>query len=214
MTATASIVFQQEKQQSPDELDTKDAMKIVDQVADFGASFFGITGGQPFLRKDLFEVLDYATNLGLNTSIITDGRLLDEKAFKKIVKNKTKISVSIDGAEKTNDAIRGKGAYAAAVSAIERFSKRNFLNCLVYTFANAGEVTNVNEEDMVHVLELAKKYGARWVVFHGFIPYSNDCLKADPTPQQYEWVCNKLYDLTAEYNGKPASTFTFHSMPE
>ena len=28
-------------------------------------------------------------------------------------------------------------------------------------------------------------------------------LKADLTPQQYEWVCNKLYDLTLEYKGKP-----------
>ena len=49
------------KKAAPDELGTEDAKKIVDQVADFGASFFGITGGQPFLRKDLFKVLDHAT---------------------------------------------------------------------------------------------------------------------------------------------------------
>jgi radical SAM protein with 4Fe4S-binding SPASM domain len=189
----------------PNEVDTADAKRIVDQVNDFGASFFGITGGQPFLRKDLFEVLGYARKLGLNTSIITDGRLMDRKAFENIVKNEVKISVSIDGAEKTNDVIRGEGAYAAAVSAIERFSREKLLNCLVYTFANAGEVTNVNEADIRHVLDLAKKYDARWVVFHGFIPYSKDkaSLKADPSPQQYEWVCNKLYDLQSVYNGKP-----------
>jgi radical SAM protein with 4Fe4S-binding SPASM domain len=185
------------------ELDTKDALKIVNQVADFGASFFGITGGQPFLRKDLFKVLDHATKLGLNTSIITDGRLLEEQAFKKIISNQTKISVSIDGAKETNDVIRGKGAYKAAISAIQRFSKEKLLNCLVYTFANAGKITNLNEADMRHVLDLAKTYNARWVVFHGLIPYSKDCLKADPTPAQYEWVCNKLYELTTEYNGNP-----------
>ncbi len=191
---------------APDEINTAEAKKIVDQACDFGATFFGITGGQPLLRKDLFEVLDHATEKGLNTSIITDGRLLDEKAFKNIVKNQTKISISIDGAEIANDAIRGKGAYKAAVSAIERFSKEKLLNCLVYTFANAAETTNANEVDMRHVLDLAKKYDARWVVFHGMIPYSNDptCLKADLSPTQYEWVCNKLYDLTPEYNGKPA----------
>ncbi len=189
----------------PDEVDTKTALGIVDQVRDFGASYFGITGGQPMLRKGLFEVLDYATSQGLNTSIITDGRMLDDKAIKRIIKNKTKISVSIDGAKKTNDAIRGEGAYAAAVAAIERFAKADLLNVLVYTFANKGEVTNANEEDMVHVLELAKKWGARWVVFHGFIPYSNDkeSLKADLSPKQYEWVCNKLFDLTAKYDGNP-----------
>ncbi|MCW4030422.1 MAG: radical SAM protein [Candidatus Bathyarchaeota archaeon] len=192
------------KSKATDEIGTEDAKKIVDQAADFGATYFGITGGQPFLRKDLFEVLDYATEKGLCTSIITDGRMLDDEAFKKIVKNQTKISVSIDGSEASNDAIRGKGAYHAAVSAVERFSKENLLNVLVYTFANAGEVTNVNEADMRHVLDLAKKYGARWVVFHGLIPYSKECLKNDPTPDQYEWACNKLYDLTQEYNGNPA----------
>jgi radical SAM protein with 4Fe4S-binding SPASM domain len=193
------------KPAAADELSTAEAKKIVDQVNDFGASFFGITGGQPFLRKDLFKVISYARKLGLNASIITDGRLIDKKAVENIVKNEVKISVSIDGAEKTNDAIRGKGAYAAAVSAIEMFSREKLLNCLVYTFANAGKVTNVNEEDMRHVLDLARKYDARWVVFHGFIPYSKDknSLKADPTPQQYEWICNKLYDLTNEYKGKP-----------
>ena len=189
----------------PDEIDTQTAKKIVDQVSEFGATYFGITGGQPFLRKDLFEILDYATNKGLNTSIITDGRMLDEKSIKNIVKNETKLSVSIDGGPVTNDVIRGKGAYAAAVAAIERFGKLGLLNVLVYTFANKDEVTNANEEDIVHVLELAKKYDARWVVFHGFVPYSNDkeSLKADLTPKQYEWVCNKLFDLTAKYEGKP-----------
>jgi radical SAM protein with 4Fe4S-binding SPASM domain len=194
-----------QKTAAPNEVDTEDAKRIVDRVAEFGASFFGITGGQPFLRKDLFDVLSYATKLGLSTSIITDGRLLDDKAFENIVKNKTKISVSLDGAEKTNDTIRGEGAYRSAITAIRKLSREKLLNVIVYTFANAGKTTNVNEKDMRHVLDLAKQYNARWVVFHGMIPYSSDkaSLKADPTPSQYEWACNKLYDLTKEYNGKP-----------
>jgi AdoMet-dependent heme synthase len=189
-----------------DEVDTAGAKKIVDEVSDFGATFFGIAGGQPFLRKDLLEIIAYARKRGLCASIITDGRLMDEKTFQDIVENKVRISISIDGAKKINDVIRGKGAYETAFSAIERFSEAKLLDCLVYTFANAeGNVTNVDEADMRHVLDLARKYGARWVVFHGFIPYSNDkkSLAADPTPAQYEWVCNKLYDLTIEYAGKP-----------
>ena len=114
-------------------------MRIVDQVYDFGASFFGITGGEPFLRKDLFEIVGTPRKIGLNTSIITDGHLLDRKAFENIVKNEVRVSVSIDGAEATNDLIRGKGAYASAVSAIEKLSRAGLLNCLVYTFANVSE---------------------------------------------------------------------------
>ncbi len=189
-----------------DELDTASAMELVDQVRDFGATFLGISGGEPLLRKDLFDIIGYARKTGLNASIITDGHLMDNKAFDNIVKNEVKVSVSIDGAEKMNDVIRGKGSYAKAVSAIERLSDAGLLNCLVYTFANVCDTgTNVTKDDFTHVLDLAKEYGARWVIYHGFIPYIKDkeSLKADPSPQQYEWALNKLYDLRAEYKGKP-----------
>ena len=167
----------------PDELDTASAMRLVDQVRDFGSTFFGISGGEPLLRKDLFDIIGYARKTGLNASIITDGHLMDDKAFEDIVRNEVKVSVSIDGAEKMNDAIRGHGSHAKAVSAIERLSGAGLLNCLVYTFANVEGGTNVTEEDFTHVLDLAEQYGARWVIYHGFIPYSRDptSLKADPS---------------------------------
>jgi AdoMet-dependent heme synthase len=192
------------KQAFSDEVDTAGAKHIVDQVSDFGATFFGLTGGEPFLRKDIFEIIAYAKQKGLNVSIITDAHKMDEAAFKALVDNQVRVSISIDGTEKTNDAIRGKGSYKTAVSAIERFSKERLLDCLVYTFAKTqDDITNVNKEDFVHVIELALKNGARWVVFHGFIPFSKESIKADPTPLQYEWACNVLYDLMLKYKGKP-----------
>lgn len=194
------------KPAAPDELNTEDAKKIVDQAYELGASFFGVTGGEMLLRKDLFEVIAYARKVGMNTSIITDGRLLNDKAFENIVKNETKVSVSIDGKESTNDKVRGKGAYAASFKAIERLSREKLLNCLVYTLANVNEqITNVTEEDFTAVLDLAEKYGARWVIYHGMIPYSKDpaSLKAAPSAGQYEWAWNKLYDLRVKYKGKP-----------
>jgi AdoMet-dependent heme synthase len=191
---------------APDEIDTDVAKKLVDQAYEFGATFFGVTGGEALLRKDLFDVIGYARKVGLNSSIITDGRLLDDKALKNIVKNEVKVSVSIDGGRETNDLVRGKGAYAASVKAIEMLSKENLLNCLVYTLANVNEsVTNVNETDFRAVLDLAEKYSARWVIYHGMIPYSKDpaTLKACPSATQNEWAWNKLYDLRQVYKGKP-----------
>jgi len=192
---------------APDEISTVEAKRIVDQAYEFGSSFFGITGGESLLRKDLFEVIAYARKIGMSTSIITDGRLLDNKAFENIVRNEVKVSISIDGAEPTNDLVRGKGAYTAATKSIERLSREKLLNCLVYTLANVNDsVTNVNEKDFVDVLDLAEKYGARWVIYHGMIPYSKDeaSLKACPSPQQNEWAWNKLFDLQTKYKGKPA----------
>ncbi|MCL2643308.1 MAG: radical SAM protein [Candidatus Bathyarchaeota archaeon] len=192
------------KQAVVDEVDTEGAKRVVDQVSVFGATFFGLTGGESFLRKDLFEIIRYAKGKALKVSLITDAHRLDDVAFKLLVDNEVRISISIDGAEETNDAIRGKGAYKAAVLAIEKFSKAGLLDCLVYTFAKtANGVTNVNRDDIVHVIELARKNGARWSVFHGFVPFSKESLKADPTPQQYEWACNTLYDLMLQYKDKP-----------
>jgi radical SAM protein with 4Fe4S-binding SPASM domain len=190
----------------PDELNTADAKKLVDRIHDFGATYLGITGGEPFLRKDLFQIVRYAKKVGLSVSIITDGRLVDDKAINKIVKNEMRVSVSIDGSKAVNDRIRGKGAYASAVGLAKNLSETGLLDCLVYTFANVGkEITNVDEVDFRHVNDLAATYGARWVVYHGLVPYSADkkCLEADPSPAQYEWAMNKLYDLGVEYKGKP-----------
>jgi MoaA/NifB/PqqE/SkfB family radical SAM enzyme len=98
------------KPAAQDEINTEDAKRIVDQAYEFGASFFGITGEEALLRKDLFEVIAYAREVGLNAGIITDGRLLHDKAFESIVKNEVKVSVSIDGWDATNDLVREKGA--------------------------------------------------------------------------------------------------------
>jgi len=187
-------------------MDTAAAKRLVDQVHDFGATFFGITGGEPFLRKDLFEIIVYARKTGLKVSIITDGHLLDDKILEGIVKNEVRVSISIDGAETMNDQIRGKGAYKSALSALKSLSGTGSVDCLVYTFANVSKsVTNVDEADFRHVNDLAALHGARWVVYHGFVPYSADknCFKVDPSPAQYEWALNKLYDLSLEYKGKP-----------
>jgi len=193
------------KQAVTDEVDTEGAKHIIDQISAFGATFFGLTGGEPFLRSDLSEIIAYAKHKGLNVSLITDAHKMDDNAFKMLIDHKVRISISIDGAEKTNDAIRSKGAYKTAVFAIEKFSKAGLLDCLVYTFAKTenGTITNVNKDDITHVIELARKNNARWTVFHGFIPFSKESIKADPTPQQYEWACNTLYDLMLQYNGKP-----------
>lgn len=194
------------KSEVENELDTKDAIKLIDQIKNFGANWVGITGGEPLLRKDLFEIISHIKKIGLKASIITDGHLLDSSVYEKIIRNEVRVSISIDGGESTDDQIRGKGAYNKAVSAIEKLSNAGLLNCLVYTFSNITNTkNNLTVKDFTHVLDLAKKYGARWVIYHGFIPYTNNKnrLRADPTPQQYEWALNKLYDLNSVYKGKP-----------
>ncbi len=191
---------------APDRLGTKETMRIIDQIYDFGATFLGIGGGEPLLRKDLPELIGYAKSIGLNVSLITNGDFIDDKLLDTLVKHGVRISVSIDGKEEINDAIRGKGAYKKAVSAIEKTSKAGLLDCLVATLANVdSEHNNVNVEDMEHIVKLAEANGARWVVIHGFVPFNDspEHLSHNPSPQQYERIWNDVYDLSMNYKGKP-----------
>jgi len=191
---------------APDRLGTKETMRIIDQIYDFGATFLGIGGGEPLLRKDLPELIGYAKSIGLNVSLITNGDFIDDKLLDTLVKHGVRISVSIDGKEEINDAIRGKGAYKKAVSAIEKTSKAGLLDCLVATLANVdSEHNNVNVEDMEHIVKLAEANSARWVVIHGFVPFNDspEHLSHNPSPQQYERIWNDVYDLNMKYKVKP-----------
>ena len=90
------------------ELKTNEAIQLIDQIQDFGASWVGITGGEALLREDLFEIISYIKKVGLKASIITDGHLFNGKNFEEIIRNEVRVSISIDGVQKTNDRIRGK----------------------------------------------------------------------------------------------------------
>jgi len=139
-------------------------------------------------------------------SLITNGYFLDDKTFDTLVRHEVRVSISVDGPEEINDAIRGKGAYAKAVSAIKKTSKAGLLDCLVATLTNVDATrSNATSEAMEHVIKLAEKYGARWVVIHGFVPFNKtkEYLTKAPSPQQYEKIWNEVYDLRLKYNGKP-----------
>ncbi len=186
-------------------LGTKETKEIAERIYDFGATYFGISGGEPLLRKDLPEVIDYARSIGLNVSLITRGYPFD-RIFDNLVRNDVRVSISVDGPERINDVIRGNGAYEKAISAVQRSSKAGLLDCLVATLTNVdGTHNNVSSEDMEHVIKLAQEYGARWVVVHGFIPFNKtkEHLAKSPSPQQYERVWNEIYDLMLKYKGKP-----------
>ena len=189
-----------------DSLGTEETKQVIDKIHDFGATYFGISGGDPLLRKDLPEIIRYAKGTGMNVSIITGGQGVDDKIMEILVKYGVRVSISIDGPEEINDALRGKGAYKTALSAIQKTSKAGLLDCLVTTLANADSThSNANADDVEHVIKLAEKYGARWVVVHGFIPFNNtkEHLSRAPSPEQYEKIWNEIYDLRLKYNGKP-----------
>ena len=101
-----------EKKKYDGELTTEEIKSAFKQIAnDMDASkiLINVTGGEPLVRQDLCEVMEYATNeLGFHWGMTTNGILLNDENIQKLRKaNMETISISIDGLEKTHDTFRG-----------------------------------------------------------------------------------------------------------
>ena len=102
------------------ELDTGEALRFIDHLAEFKAPVILFSGGEPLLREDLIELVTYAKGKGIRATISTNGTLLSREKTA-ILKSLGVgyIGVSLDGIGENNDRFRGReGAFAAALTGI------------------------------------------------------------------------------------------------
>ncbi len=181
------------------EVDTKTAKKIVDEMHEFGCQYFGISGGEPLVRPDIFEIIAHAKDMGMEVSLITSGFAFDQARLDKLAKYNVHTAVSVDGNRESNDVIRRKGSYDKALFAMKKLSENGLLDCIVTT------MTKYNIKDMAHPAALAAEYNARMVVYHNLVPVgraSDNMPDLAPTADQYEEAFNEIYDLQVKLAGK------------
>ncbi len=167
------------------ELSTEEGYKLLDNIASFAKPIIIITGGEPMLREDVYDLAAYAKSLGLPVVMAPCGMLSDDESAGRIVEaGIERISISIDGATaESHDAFRGAGgAFDGAMRGIEA-AKRAGLGFQINT-----TVTTHNREELPEILELALRLGAS--VFNPFllVPTGRGKQLADQelTPAQYE----------------------------
>jgi radical SAM family uncharacterized protein len=98
---------------------------ILRRIYDSGVCGIAFEGGEPLLRKDLVEILEYSRSLPLQTSLITNGILLESKIDEIAPYINGCVYVSLDGIGKTHDEIRGvSGCFKKAVKGISEASKK------------------------------------------------------------------------------------------
>ncbi len=170
---------------SKTELSTEEAMKVVDQIADFGVTSLAFSGGEPLMRKDFFKVARHAVDSGLYVSLATNGTLLTEENAKKLKEiGLHYVEVSLDGANaKTHDYFRGKrGAFDQTMQGIKNCLKEDICTCIAIT----GTKNNLTE--IPTVLEMAENMGIDRFTLFNFVPVGRgkDIIAADPSPQERE----------------------------
>jgi len=108
-----------------DDSSTEQEKAILRGIYNSGAISVAFEGGEPLLRKDLVEILAFSRSLPLHTSLITNGTLLESRIEEIAQYINGALYVSLDGLEKTHDAIRGvNGCFGKAVRGITASRKK------------------------------------------------------------------------------------------
>jgi heme b synthase len=141
----------------------EEAFRIVDDISSYAKPVIVLSGGEPLLREDVFEIARYGTDKGLRMCLATNGTLVKEDTCQKIKDSGIKIvSLSLDGSEEAvHDDFRSqKGAFSGTVNAARLFKKYGI------EFIINSSFTKRNQEEIPKVYGLAKELGATaWYMF-------------------------------------------------
>ncbi len=102
------------------ELKSEEIFKIIDKLAQYHPNFY-LSGGEPFIRKDTLDIIEYIASKGLKVGLTDNGTLLTDEIISRIAKiNSLEITFSIDGPKEIHDKIRGKGSFEKTIYNINR----------------------------------------------------------------------------------------------
>lgn len=144
------------------ELSTEEAKLIIDQLCEIGTAQLGFFGGEPLLRKDIFELVSYASGKGVKTEIFTNGYLLSKSTVHKLKEaGLGRAEISIDSSKaKLHDKLRQlPGCFANAVKGI-KYCVEEGIPVIINTVATKE---NLHNGDVEEIIRLGKALGARRV---------------------------------------------------
>ncbi len=175
------------------ELDTPAAFRLLDQIAEVGKPIIILTGGEPLLRPDIFDIANYGTQKDLRMVMAVNGMLVTEQMADKMAKaGIQRISISLDGATAaSHDAFRGvDGAFDGALRGIANAKAAGL------AFQINTTITKNNLQQIPSILKLAEELGA--VAHHIFllVPTGRGKYILDQAidSREYEETLNWFYD--------------------
>jgi radical SAM protein with 4Fe4S-binding SPASM domain len=168
--------------------------RLFADLAGLGSFRLGLTGGEPLMRKDLFDVLDAATGRGLHPCLTTNGLLVTEDIAREFGRRDLVwLNVSLEGpTAATNDAVRGAGTFDAVMASL-RHLRRHARFTLAFT------IMRTNAHLVRACAELAYEVGAHTAVFRPLYPVGTALHHLDlmPTFSQYTAALRELAEMDA-----------------
>jgi radical SAM protein len=194
--AYACVHCRADAQHKPDprELSTEEGFALVDRLAEFGSPILVFTGGDPMMRRDLFDLIAYATEKGLRCSLTPTATALptEERLRKAKAAGIRRLALSLDAPTAVvHDEFRQvKGSWERTMRILHNAQKVG-LSAQVNT-----TVTRYNVEHLPDMVPFVEEVGAvQWSVFF-LVPTGRAQTPWMISAQEHERVFNWLYELS------------------
>jgi radical SAM protein with 4Fe4S-binding SPASM domain len=189
-----------------DELSLAEIKDVLEEIADMlqawtdtyqlqFATSINITGGEPFFRKDLFEILGEMAPLGFSLYLLTNGTLVDQEKSKALADLNVKgVQVSIEGPEEIHDTIRGKGSFSASCKGVS-----HLLDAGLKVTLNAT-LSEMNAEKFREMIEISSALGVQRLGFSRLVPSGRGVGLVDKMigRERVKEIYESIYSLPAE----------------
>lgn len=189
-----SHCFAGELPRNHDPLSVREMDILFRDLARLGSFRLGLTGGEPLLRKDLFDILDAATDAGLHPCLTTNALLLTEDIARELGRRPLVwLNVSLEGPDaQTNDAVRGEGTFDAVMDKLALLRRHA-------RFTLAFTILSTNAHLVSQCAALASDVGAHTAVFRPLYPagVALHHMELMPTFVQYTGALDELASMEA-----------------
>lgn len=170
--------------------------KTIKQLKDSGINFVIFSGGEPMLRKDIFDIAQLIKKQNIITYLSTNGLYINQKNVKKVIDTFDYIGISIDGIEEIHDEFRGqKGSYRKSINAIKLIQKNGGNAGIRFTLTKKTEDSFYKMFDLVEELNVNKFYISH-LVYSG---RGEDNLKIDISKEKRRFYINYIIDKAFDY---------------
>jgi radical SAM protein with 4Fe4S-binding SPASM domain len=183
-------------QQLRNELSTEEAKNLIDQISEVSRPLLVLSGGEPLLRKDVFELVRYGATKGFKMGLGSNGSLLDGIAAKRLKEAGIEtVSISLDSTiPEQHDEFRGvNGSWEKAISAIKALRENGVLVQVNTT------VTQQNYDQIDDIMSLTEKIGVENFHLFFLVPTGRGVKIADISPAKYEGMIKTIFAKAAKH---------------
>ncbi len=200
---------------NPGELSSVEIYRVIEEISDMLQTWhenydldfspsFNVTGGEPFLRTDFFDILDRLIKTGFEIYILSNGTCISADMAQKVAALGVHgVQISLEGPEEIHEQVRGRGSFAGALQGV-----RNLLQAGVKVSLNAT-ISRMNAGYFQEIVDLATALGVPRLGFSRLVPTGrgidllDDMLTLDETKRFYESILSMQVEGLKITTGDP-----------